>query len=71
MSESDETDPTVEFDAAGAVTEYRRIMAKRDAATGELGRAEYDRIAQVLRDRWAKWQGEDCLHEMAYGEPEE
>jgi len=22
-----------------------------------------------LRDRWREWQGEDSLHEMAFGEP--
>jgi hypothetical protein len=71
MSENDDTDPIVEFDAAGAVTEYRRIMAKRDAATDELGRDEYDRMAGIARARWAEWHGEDCLHEMAFAEPVE
>jgi hypothetical protein len=56
------------FDAAAAVDAFRRIIAMRDAATDELGHEEYARIAQRLRARWKEWQGEDSLHEMAYGE---
>jgi hypothetical protein len=65
-------DPDVsEFDAAGAVAEYRRVMDNRDAATDALGKEEYDRIARILRRRWKEWQGDDSLHEMAFGEPDE
>jgi hypothetical protein len=37
----------------------------------ELAKAEFDRIAQRHRDSWKEWQGEDSLHEMAFGEPDE
>jgi hypothetical protein len=60
-----------DFDPISAVAEYRRILDKREAATGAPGKDEYERIARVLRSRWAEWQGEDSLHEMAFGEPEE
>ena len=35
------------------------------------GRAEYRRIAQRPRRQWSDWQGEDSLHEMAFGGPDE
>jgi hypothetical protein len=67
----DHSDDVADFDAAGTVVEYRRTLDKREAATDELGKAEHDRIAKILRARWAEWHGEDSLHEMAFGEPVE
>ena len=58
------------FDPTAAVAQYRDVMGKRDAATDEPGRAEFDGIARRLRDRWKDWQGEDSLNEMAFGEPQ-
>jgi len=58
------------FDAAAAVEQYRQIVARRDAAA-EPDRDELELIARRLRARWAEWQGEDSLHEMAFGEPTE
>jgi hypothetical protein len=70
MTSMDEPD-VADFDAAHAVAEYRRILEKRDAATDAPGKDEYDRIAWILCTRWAEWQREDSLHEMAFGEPDE
>ena len=58
------------FDPEKAVAKYRRVIAQRDAATGP-GRAEFETIIKRLRKEWKDWQGEDCLHETAFGEPEE
>jgi hypothetical protein len=38
-------------------------------AREELGKDEFDRIAGHIRASWKAWQGDDSLHEMAFGEP--
>jgi len=43
----------------------RDTMSSRQAFQGQ---AEFRAIAQHLRDQWKAWQGEDSLHEMAFGE---
>jgi hypothetical protein len=58
------------IDAARAVTEYRRIIALRDAQTTEIDRSEYDRIANRLRAEWKAYSGADDLAELATGEDE-
>jgi hypothetical protein len=58
------------FEPAKVVEEYRSIMAELEIERTELGRAEFRAIAERLRSLWAEWQGEDSLHEMAFGEPE-
>lgn len=45
-------------DAESLVWRYRYAHDTKDAAR-----------CQSLRKIWADWQGEDSLHEMAYGEP--
>jgi hypothetical protein len=57
------------FEPARTVDQYRSVMAELDAERTELGTAEFRAIAQRLRTLWAEWQGEDSLHEMAFGEP--
>ena len=64
------TELTEPFDAERAVEMYRRVIALRDAST-DLGRMEFQAITQRLHDSWKNWQGEDSLHEMAFGEPED
>jgi len=59
------------FNPEGAVKVYREIIAKRDAATTAGWRKHYEGFAQTLRHKWKEWQGEDSLHEMAFGEPDE
>jgi hypothetical protein len=67
---ADDDDDTPDFDPSRFVADYRRIIELRDSATDRPRREECDRIAGILRDTWKRWRGEDCLHEMAYGEPQ-
>jgi hypothetical protein len=60
-----------EFEPSAAVESYFLVITERDASTTEPGKGEFDCIAQRLRARWKEWQGENSLHEMAFGEPEE
>ena len=62
--------PDAAFDAAKADAEYRRVIAQRDAATTKSGRAKFGRIAVRMPQAGKEWQGEDSLHEMAFGEPD-
>jgi hypothetical protein len=57
------------FDPQKVVGDYRSVIAQLDAEQTELGKAEFRAVAQRLRKLWAEWQGEDCLYEMAFGEP--
>ena len=65
--------PQVEtFDPVATVASYRRAVEHRDSPeTPEPDRDEFALIAKQLRERWAAWQGEDSLHEMAFSEPTE
>jgi hypothetical protein len=67
----DQTDNSYEYDFEPEpfVIEYRGVIAKLEAATSDIDRAEYRRIADGMKARWKRWQGEDSLHEMAFGEP--
>ena len=62
------TDPT-DFDPEHAVERYREVIELRDAQTDELGRAEYQAIADRLKAAWKDWNGGDDseLHEVAFG----
>ena len=57
------------FDPQKVIDRYRTAIAQRDAATTPDLRAIYDGIAIKLRQQWQAWQGEDSLHEIAFGEP--
>jgi hypothetical protein len=59
------------FEPRKIVDEYRLVMAVLGAERTDLGKAEFRAVARRLRGLWAEWQGEDSLHEMAFGEPEE
>ena len=50
------------------VERYRGLLAQLDVVTDEAHRLEIRAAARGLRDRWKEWQGEDSLHEMAFGE---
>jgi hypothetical protein len=52
------------------VERYRRLIAEMEAAKSDSQRIELGESAKRLRHRWKEWQGEDSLHEMAFGEPE-
>ncbi|HXY36299.1 MAG TPA: hypothetical protein VEI07_18830 [Planctomycetaceae bacterium] len=60
----------VETNPLAIIEPYREVIARMEAATDELGRDEWRRVAMRLRARWKEWQGEDSLHEMAFGEVE-
>jgi hypothetical protein len=53
------------------VAHYRHAMAELESALDEPGSQEWLSVCDRLRQQWAEWQGEDSLHEMAYGEPDE
>jgi hypothetical protein len=59
------------FEPAKVIEQYRSVTAKLNAERTELGRAEFRAVLERLRSLWTEWQGEDSLHEMAFGEPEE
>jgi len=61
-------DDTDTFDAAKTVAQYRDVVALRDAEIKYPGKAEFETIAQRLRDHWKASRGEDSLHEMTFGE---
>ncbi len=51
------------------VERYRGLIADLETAKLDAQRGELREAAQRLRGRWKEWQGEDSLHEMAFGEP--
>jgi len=58
----------------GATTEEGRLLRRGKARLGLPLRPhdhDHDDTARVkeLRERWKKWQGDDCLHASAFGEP--
>ncbi len=60
------------FDPAAFVEQFRQAILRRDSPeTPESRRDEFEAIAKRLRERWAEWQGEDSIWEMAFGEPVE
>jgi len=61
----------VDFDAAKAVGEYRNVLDHMEGAATPDAKEEFVRIARRMRQKWQTWQGEDSLHEMAFGEPDE
>ena len=64
--------PETESDSEAIVTAYRRAVAQlEDPLNTVPQREEFRAIVDRLRQRWKEWQGEDNLHEMAFGEAEE
>jgi hypothetical protein len=59
--------PNTETDAVQLVVRYRSLMAQLES---EPNNAALKSSAKRLRDEWKNFQGEDSLHEMAFGEPE-
>jgi hypothetical protein len=59
------------FDPEQAVATYRQVIERLNAATLEATKVELRATALRLRREWKAWQGEDSLHEMAFGEPED
>jgi len=64
------TEPSdvLDFEPDQFVNAYRVLMGLRD--TAELGaRGHLVATLSLMRQKWKIWQGEDSLHEMAFGEP--
>ena len=59
----------VPFEPEAVVKQYRDVSNRLREEESEIGRMEFTTIAQRLRVQRKERQGEDCLHEMAFGEP--
>jgi hypothetical protein len=56
---------------AEMIVEYRKLIAELETVDPiGLGWHDLQDIAGRMRRRWAECQGEDSLHEMAFGEAE-
>jgi hypothetical protein len=58
-----------EMEPEQLVDRYRSLIGQLEIATHDAHKDEIKQAAKRLRDRWKEWQGEDSLHEMAFGEP--
>ena len=62
-----------DFSTDAAVTafveHYRYAVARLNKTTADASRAEWQAIVRQLRDEWRQRQGEDSLHEVAFGKP--
>jgi len=63
------TDTAEPFDAEQAVTAYRRVIAQLGEESTVGGIAELATIIRRMRKAWKDRQGEDSLHERAFGKP--
>jgi hypothetical protein len=61
----------IDFDAVKAVAEYRKVIGHLVSTVTPEENEVFNRIALRMRTNWKAWQGEDSLHEMAFGEPDE
>ena len=60
----------IQFEPEQAVAIYRRVIAQLNAAESEVDKHELRSMAMKMRLEWKAWQGEDGLHEMAFGPPD-
>jgi len=60
---------SIEANPEATIAKYRDALGRIETAADELGRAKWQGVARRLRQKWQEWQGEDSLHEMAFGEP--
>jgi hypothetical protein len=58
-----------EMDPDQFVERYRSLLGQLEIADHDAHTLEVGEAARRLRGRWREWQGEDSLHEMAFGEP--
>lgn len=59
-----------EFDVDKTVADFRVVTEKiGNPATTAAERTKLEAKAARLRAAWKKWNGDDELFEMAYGEP--
>jgi hypothetical protein len=57
--------------AANSVAAYRDAIRRGEATAGQSAKHEWQRVARHLRQRWKEYNGDDDLHELAFGEPPE
>jgi hypothetical protein len=62
--------PNTGFDPEKTVKAYREAVTQLEAQTNETAKGILRVITRRQREEWATWQGEDSLHETAFGEPE-
>ncbi len=55
------------FDPDAAALDYRQVISWRDAESDLIRRVEFQRLADVMRSQWVEWNGDDDLHETAFG----
>lgn len=55
--------------AANSVAAYRDAIRRAEAAANQLVQDEWHRVARRLRQRWLQYNGDNDLHELAFGEP--
>lgn len=55
---------TIEF-----ISAFRKLIEQRDQAETQSEKNRLNRKADEMKSDWQKWQGEDSLYEMAFGEP--
>ena len=59
------------FDTEHAVETYRGVVRLRDAEPTIRGKAGFQATLNEMRERWKRWYGEDSLHELAIGQPDD
>ena len=57
--------------AIATINRYRKMIAQIKNTVEDSRKAELQATAKRLRDEWTEWQGEDSLHQMAFGKPAE
>lgn len=62
---------SVASDPNAYVVRYRALVERLEAETDKKVKAKLKTRAEVMKKAWKKWQGEDSLYEMAFGEPVE
>lgn len=60
---------SVASDPNAYVLRYRALVERLEAEKDRKAKAKLKTRADVMKAAWKKWQGEDSLYEMAFGEP--
>lgn len=56
-------------DSIDFIATFRKLIQQRDQAETASEKNRLNRNAESMKEEWKDWQGEDCLFEMAFGEP--
>lgn len=62
---------SVASDPNAYVLRYRALVERLEAEKDKKAKVKLKARAEVMKKAWQKWQGEDSLYEMAFGEPVE